>query len=152
MMEHAALLKFLHQQSTSAAYLTAVCTDTLVLGAAGLLHGYRAATHWLSRDLLPLFGAQPVDERVVVDRNRITGGGVSAGIDFGFHVAAVLCDERTAQEIQLMMEYNPQPPFHSGSPTTADPSLVQHVCSTRQYIQANRRAIIERNAANFQRV
>lgn len=146
MMEHAPLLAFLGQQSASVAYITAVCTGTLVLGAAGLLHGYRAATHWLSMDLLPLFGAEPVHERVVVDRNRITGGGITAGIDFGLRVAAALRDERTAQEIQLMMEYNPQPPFHGGSPTTAEPSLVQHVRSTRQHIQSSRRIIAERVA------
>jgi cyclohexyl-isocyanide hydratase len=146
MMEHEPLLSFLQHQSRSATYITAVCTGTLVLGAAGLLKGYRAATHWLSMDLLPLFGAEPVDERVVVDRNRITGGGITAGIDFGLHVAALVRGERTAQEIQLMMEYNPQPPFDSGSPFTADPALVQNVRTTRQQIQARRRAIAERIA------
>ncbi|CAN5473665.1 DJ-1/PfpI family protein [soil metagenome] len=144
MMEHTPLLNFLQQQSTVATYITAVCTGTLVLGAAGLLRGYRAATHWLSMDLLPLFGAEPVHERVVVDGNRITGGGITAGIDFGLHVAALLRGEHTAQEIQLMMEYNPQPPFASGSPFTADPALVQQVRTTRRSIQASRRAIVER--------
>ena len=119
---------------------------SLVLGAAGLLTGYRAATHWLSMDLLPLFGAIPVHERVVVDGNRITGGGITAGIDFGLSIAALLRDEHTAQEIQLMMEYDPQPPFQSGSPTTADPALVDQVRTVRQSIQAKRRAIVERSA------
>jgi cyclohexyl-isocyanide hydratase len=95
-------------------------------------------------DLLPLFGAEPVQERVMVDGNRITGGGITAGIDFGLHVAALLRGERTAQEIQLMMEYNPQPPFPSGSPFTADPALVHQVCTARRQIQASRRAIVER--------
>ena len=144
MLEHAPLLNFLAEQSQSAAYVTAVCTGTLVLGAAGLLRGYRAATHWLSMDLLPLFGAEPVHERVVIDRNRITGGGITAGIDFGLRVAALLRDEHTAQEIQLMLEYNPQPPFQSGSPDTADPALVQQVRAARQQVQAARRVIAER--------
>jgi cyclohexyl-isocyanide hydratase len=97
MMEHAPLLKFLQRQSKSATYMTAVCTGTLVLGAAGLLNGYRAATHWLSRGILPLLGAIPVEERVVIDRIRITGGGITAGIDFGLHLAALLRDKRKAQ-------------------------------------------------------
>lgn len=144
MMEHAPLLDFLRQQSATAAYITAVCTGALVIGAAGLLQGYRAATHWLSMDLLPLLGAEPVDERVVIDRNRITGGGITAGIDFGLAVAARLRGERAAQEIQLMMEYNPQPPFSSGSASTADPALVQAVRAERQQVQGRRHAIVER--------
>ncbi len=144
MMEHAPLLDFLRQQSTTATYITAVCTGALVLGAAGLLNGYRAATHWLSMDLLPLLGAEPVDARVVIDRNRITGGGITAGIDFGLAVAALLRGERSAQEIQLMMEYNPQPPFSSGSPSTADQALVRAVRTERQHLQTNRRIIVER--------
>jgi cyclohexyl-isocyanide hydratase len=97
MMEHATLLKFLQRQSKYATYMIAVCTGTLVLGAAGLLNGYRAATHWLSRGILPLLGAILVDEQVVIDRIRITGGGITAGIDFGLHLAALLQDKRTAQ-------------------------------------------------------
>jgi len=146
MMEHPPLLDFLHQQSTTASYITAVCTGTLVLGAAGLLRGYRAATHWLSMDLLPLFGAEAVTQRVVVDRNRVTGGGITAGIDFGLSLAALLRDEYTAQEIQLMMEYNPQPPFDSGSPDSADPALVQQVREAREHIQTSRRTIAQRIA------
>ena len=90
-------------------------TFSLILGAAGLLKGYRATTHWMSHDQLTYFGATPVAERVVVDRNRITGGGVTAGIDFGLSVARVLADEQTARAIQLGLEYDPQPPFNSGS-------------------------------------
>jgi cyclohexyl-isocyanide hydratase len=99
----------------------------LLLGAAGLLKGYRASTHWTVMDLLPQFGAIPVSERVVQDRNRLTGGGVTAGIDFGLTLAAELAGEQVAREIQLTLEYNPAPPFDSGSPQAADPALVDKV-------------------------
>jgi cyclohexyl-isocyanide hydratase len=149
MMEDAVLLGFLRAQAQHARYVTSVCTGALLLGAAGLLRGYRATTHWLSLDLLPLFGAQPVDERVVIDRNRITGGGVTAGIDFGLVVAAQLFGSTVAQEIQLMIEYNPDPPFSSGSPKTAPRDLIENVSDTRQQVQSERRAIAERVAARF---
>jgi len=148
-MEDEALLAWLREQAAHARYVTAVCTGALVLGAAGLLQGYRAATHWLSLDLLPLLGAQPVAERVVIDRNRITGGGITAGIDFGLTIAAALCGKAVAQELQLMLEYDPQPPFRSGSPRTASPDLVEHVRTTRQALQDQRRAIVERAAARL---
>ena len=102
-MEDEALLEFLQLQARDARYVTSVCTGALILGAAGLLRGYRATTHWLSLDLLPLFGAHPVDQRIVIDRNRITSGGVTAGIDFGLVIASELCDDPVAQEIQLMI-------------------------------------------------
>jgi cyclohexyl-isocyanide hydratase len=146
LLEDARLLAFLREQSRHVQYLTAVCTGVLLLGAAGLLRGYRATTHWLSIDLLPLFGASPVAERVVVDRNRITGGGVTAGIDFGLAVAAQLFGDRVAQDIQLMIEYNPAPPYQSGSPYTAPADLVAAARETRQKVQAERRAIAERVA------
>jgi len=98
-MEDAALLAFLRSQAERATWVTSVCTGALVLGAAGLLRGYRATTHWLSLDLLAPFGATAVRERVVVDRNRVTGGGVTAGIDFGLRLAAELRGERAAKEI-----------------------------------------------------
>jgi len=150
MMEDAALLQFLDSQGRQARYVTAVCTGALVLGAAGLLRGFRATTHWLSLDLLPFFGAHPVEERVVIDGNRITGGGVTAGIDFGLAVAAEVYGSDVAQEIQLMIEYNPAPPFQSGSPRTAPADLVQTVRTTRQRIQTERRAIAERVAVRLQ--
>ncbi len=102
-MEDEAFLDFLRRQGKQARYITSVCTGALLLGAAGLLRGYRATTHWLSMDLLDKFGAQAVSERVVIDRNRITGGGVTAGIDFAFVVAAELYGERVAREIQLVI-------------------------------------------------
>jgi cyclohexyl-isocyanide hydratase len=112
-------LDFLRRQAAGARYVTSVCTGALVLGAAGLLQGYRATTYWAAIDNLTAFGATPVKTRVCVDRNRITGGGVTAGIDFGLTVASVLADQKTAESIQLMLEYNPQPPFNAGSPDTA---------------------------------
>ena len=122
-----AALDFLRRQGASARYVTSVCTGALVLGAAGLLRGYRATTHWMSLDLLPVLGAIPVEERIVVDRNRITGGGVTAGIDFALRVAAELFSPAVAQGIQLMIEYNPAPPFHAGSPRTAPADVVSRI-------------------------
>jgi cyclohexyl-isocyanide hydratase len=126
-LEDEAFLGFLRRQGERARWVTSVCSGSLLLGAAGLLSGYRAATHWLSMDFLPLFGAIPVRERVVVDRNRITGGGVTAGIDFGLVVAAELRGAEVAKRIQLMMEYDPAPPFRCGSPETAEPGIVDAV-------------------------
>jgi cyclohexyl-isocyanide hydratase len=149
MLEDEVFLGFLRDQGAHARYVTSVCSGSLLLGAAGLLKGYRAATHWLSMDFLPLFGAIPVAERVVIDRNRITGGGVTAGIDFGLVVAAELAGEETAQRIQLMLEYSPQPPFNAGSPDSADAKVVQAVRDQgAQYLDA-RRDIARRAAARL---
>ena len=120
-------LDFLRKQAATARYVTSVCTGSLVLGAAGLLKGYRSACHWAWRDMLTDFGAIPVAERVVRDRNRISGGGVTAGIDFGLTVAAELAGEEVAKSIQLVLEYDPQPPFDSGSPEKAGPERVKRI-------------------------
>ncbi|MHC5721190.1 MAG: DJ-1/PfpI family protein, partial [Nostoc sp.] len=105
------------------------------LAAAGLLQGYRATTHWRSLDLLEMLGVETVAERVVVDRNRITGSGVTAGIDFGLALAAELFGDAIAQAIQLQIEYNPQPPFNSGSPQTAPAPVLARVTSASQNVQ-----------------
>jgi cyclohexyl-isocyanide hydratase len=119
------VLGFLRRQAPQARYVTSVCTGSLVLGAAGLLEGYRAATHWTAMDVLGLFGAIPTDQRVVIDRNRVTGGGVTAGIDFALTLLAEIYDRPTAEAVQLRMEYNPQPPFDAGSPRTAPVEVVE---------------------------
>ena len=118
------MLAFLRKQAEGAKYITSVCTGSLVLGAAGLLKGYRAATHWTAMDFLAAFGAIPTKTRVCVDRNRVTGGGVTAGIDFALTLVSLLIDRRTAEAIQLRLEYNPAPPFNSGSPDTAPPEVL----------------------------
>jgi cyclohexyl-isocyanide hydratase len=127
LMDDEEIVGFVRTMGRKARYVTSVCTGALVLGAAGLLDGYEAATHWMSAEQLPLFGAKPVAKRVAVDRNRITGGGVTAGIDFGLYLASQLADEETAHRIQLFIEYDPAPPFNSGSPHTAPASVVQGV-------------------------
>ena len=118
------VLGFLADHGASARWVTSVCTGALLLGAAGLLDGYEAATHWAFMDLLPMFGARPVRQRVVVDRNRITGGGVTAGIDFGLRLAAEMAGDAVAKSIQLGLEYDPAPPFRSGHPDVAEPEIV----------------------------
>jgi cyclohexyl-isocyanide hydratase len=120
-------LEFLRKQAAKARYVTSVCTGSLVLGAAGLLKGYKSACHWAWRDMLKDFGATPVAERVVRDRNRISGGGVTAGIDFGLTLAAELAGEEVAKSIQLVLEYDPQPPFDSGSPEKAGVERVKRI-------------------------
>jgi cyclohexyl-isocyanide hydratase len=127
LMQDKQVLEFLATQGRAARYVTSVCTGSLLLGAAGLLEGYDAATHWAYMELLPMFGARPVRKRVVIDRNRVTGGGVTAGIDFGLRLAAELSSEAVAKAIQLALEYDPEPPFHCGNPASADPEIVATV-------------------------
>jgi cyclohexyl-isocyanide hydratase len=146
-LEDGPFLEFLAARGNTARYVTSVCSGSLLLGAAGLLVGYRAATHWLSMDFLPLFGAEPVAERVVIDRNRITGGGVTAGIDFGLVLAARIAGEDVAQRIQLMLEYNPAPPFRAGHPSVADPAVVAAVRAQGASYLDERWALARRAAA-----
>lgn len=120
------VLDFLAERGRTG-WTTSVCTGALLLGAAGLLRGKRAATHWLSMDQLSLFGAIPVEERVVVDGQTVTGGGVTAGIDFGLSLLAILAGEEAAQRTQLGLEYNPRPPFDAGSPHTAPAAVVADI-------------------------
>ena len=117
------VLDFLADRGAQARYVTSVCGGSLILGAAGLLDGYRATTHWSGVDVLALFGAEYAEGRVVVDRNRITGGGVTAGLDFGLVVLAQLLGEDTAKMTQLMLEYAPAPPFDAGTPESAGPEI-----------------------------
>jgi transcriptional regulator GlxA family with amidase domain len=133
----------------TARYLTSVCTGSLILGAAGLLKGKRAACHWAWRDMLSLFGAIPDAGRVVRDGNIITGGGVTAGIDFALVVAAELAGEDTAQAIQLTLEYAPAPPFNAGRPETAPPEVLAAVQRGMAALLPQRLADAERAAARL---
>jgi cyclohexyl-isocyanide hydratase len=149
LMQDREVLEFLRHQAERARYVTSVCTGALVLGAAGLLKGYRATTHWLSLELLPIFGATPAPDRVVIDRNRITGGGVTSGIDFALVIAGEIAGADTAKEIQLLIEYNPAPPFACGHPATADAAIVDKVRRTRSAIQTARLEQAKRAAALY---
>ncbi len=149
LLNDAETLDFVRAQAKGARYVTSVCTGALVLGAAGLLKGKRAATHWMSREMLVSFGATPVAERVVVDGNTITGGGVTAGIDFALTVAAHVCGAEFARKTQLGMEYDPHPPFDSGSPERADPALVAQARADAAQRQAERQAAVNEAAAKL---
>lgn len=133
------VLDFVADRGARAAWVTSVCTGALVLGAAGLLRGYRATTHWLSLDLLADLGATPVEARVVRDRNRITGGGVTAGIDFALSLVGELHGREVAERIQLTIEYDPAPPFRSGSPRQAAGPLVAALRTDRARVQEERK-------------
>jgi cyclohexyl-isocyanide hydratase len=147
LMNDAETLAFVARQGAAARYVTSVCTGSLVLGAAGLLKGYRSACHWASRDLLSAFGAIPVAERVVRDRNRLSGGGVTAGIDFGLTLLAELAGPEVAQAVQLGLEYDPQPPFQSGSPEKAGAERTARVRAQMEKMIARRQEANARAAA-----
>lgn len=147
-MEDSEYLRGLQRLAAQARYVTSVCTGSLLLGAAGLLRGRRAACHWAFRELLPLFGAIPDPGRVVRDGQVFTGGGVTAGIDVALTVAAEIAGKDTAEAIQLGIEYDPAPPFASGSPEQANPAVVAAVrarAEPRQRDRAERvaRAVVE---------
>jgi len=143
------VLDFLRRQAEGAKFVTSVCTGSLVLGAAGLLRGYRAATHWTAMDSLSAFGATPTKTRVCIDRNRVTGGGVTAGIDFALTLVSMLLDRKTAEAIQLRLEYNPAPPFTSGSPDTAPPEVLALIKERIAPHQVRRSEAVARAAARL---
>ncbi len=149
LLNDAETLEFLRKQANTAKYVTSVCTGALVLGAAGLLQGKRATTHWMSHDMLNAFGAIPVQERVVRDGNVITGGGVTAGIDFALTLAAEVAGPEAARKIQLGIEYDPAPPFDAGSPGGAGDELAGAVTSASAARQAERLAAVEAAAAKL---
>lgn len=140
LMDDEETLAFLRRQAETAQWVTSVCTGALVLGAAGLLRGYRATTHWASHDQLALLGALPVRERWVIDRNRATGGGVTAGIDFALKLVAEMVGETVAKAIQLSIEYDPAPPFQAGSPEQAGPAVTQQLQPAMAPMLERRRA------------
>ncbi|MGD1036278.1 MAG: DJ-1/PfpI family protein [Roseiarcus sp.] len=131
-------LSFIRAQAKGARFVTSVCTGALVLGAAGLLRGKRATTHWASRDLLAAFGAHAVEARVVRDGDLVTGGGVTAGIDFALTLIGELASRDVAETIQLNLEYAPRPPFAAGSPETARPEIVARVRAAGAGVRAAR--------------
>ena len=144
LMEDAVVLEFLRKQAAGAKYVTSVCTGSLVLGAAGLLKGKRATSHWAAIDHLKPLGAIPVSDKVVMDGNIITGAGLTSGIDFALAVAAVLEGEEVARQIQLQIEYDPSPPFNSGSPRTASAEMVALIKSRLAKLNEERRVVAER--------
>jgi len=147
----AELLDFLRHMAAGARYVTSVCTGSLTLGAAGLLKGRRAACHWMSRDLLSRFGAEPVAERVVIDGKFITGGGVTAGIDFALRVVEQLQGRELAEAIQLAVEYDPHPPFDAGSPDRAPRAIVERVCKAAEPFMCKRDEAVALAAAELDR-
>lgn len=143
-------LQFIRSQAPAAKYVTSVCTGSLVLGAAGLLKGKRATTHWMSHEMLAEFGAIPVHERVVRDGNILTGGGVTAGIDFALTLAAEELGPEAAKKIQLGIEYNPAPPFNAGSPESAGEEVVSALHRASSARQSDRLRDVKKAASRLQ--
>ena len=144
LMEDETALSFLRRQAAGAKYVTSVCTGSLVLAAAGLLKGKRATCHWAAIEHLSLLGAIVTKERVVVDGNVVTGAGVASGIDFALTLAAILEGEAVAREIQLQIEYDPDPPFDGGSPKTARPETIAALMARLAKLGEERRAVATR--------
>ncbi|MBU0724993.1 MAG: DJ-1/PfpI family protein [Alphaproteobacteria bacterium] len=149
LMEDEEVLEFLRRQAAGATYVTSVCTGSLVLAAAGLLTGYKATCHWLSLEQLACFGIEPVAERVVIDRNRVTGAGVTSGIDFALTLAAQIFGEERTRRVQLAMEYDPAPPFAGGSPASAEPALIAGVREGSAAFQQQRLDVARKVAARL---
>lgn len=145
------VLDFLEERASSTRYLAGICTGSLVLGAAGLLDGKRAGTHWASRDFLSAFGATPVAERVVVDGSLFTGGGVTAGIDVALRIVGELIDETAAKLVQLSIEYDPQPPFDAGSPERAGERVTADLLARMRPMLEARAAAVAAGADALQR-
>jgi cyclohexyl-isocyanide hydratase len=149
LLQDSEVIDFLRAQAARSRYVTSVCTGSLVLGAAGLLNGRRATTHWASHDFLAKFGAIPTHGRVVRDGNLFTAGGVTAGIDFGLTLVAELLGERQAQAIQLAHEYAPEPPFRAGTPEEAPVAVVAAAKERLAATRKAREAIIEEVVAKL---
>jgi len=143
------VLRFVRSRGERAKLVTSVCTGSLILGAAGLLRGYKATSHWFTRELLPIVAAERVDARYVEDRNRITGAGVTSGIDFGLRIVDRLRGRDTAHLTQLMLEYAPEPPFNAGEPTTAPQNVVDTVHALFDLALLDSRIALEAASQNF---
>jgi cyclohexyl-isocyanide hydratase len=139
-MEDAEVIAWVTRVGADAKWVTSVCTGSLILAAAGLLTGYRATSHWAWHSYLSLFGVEPVRQRVVFDRNRATGGGVIAGIDFGFALMAEIAGEEHAKMVQLALEYDPAPPFDSGIPEKASPAAMAGISARYAALASDREA------------
>jgi cyclohexyl-isocyanide hydratase len=144
LMEDAEVLDWLRRQSEQAHYVSSVCTGSLVLGAAGLLRGKHATSHWNSHDMLPAFGAIPTEGRVVRDGNLFTASGVTAGIDFALTMVAELAGAQVARAIQLQIEYAPVPPFDAGTPEAAPSDIVRAARARGAAMRKEREAIVAR--------
>lgn len=149
LMEDQEVLAWIQKQATGSRYILSVCTGALLCGAAGLLKGRRATTHWSSLHLLPFFGAIPVNERVVVEANYVFAAGVTAGIDAALRLAAELRGDKVAQAIQLDMVYAPEPPFDSGTPERAPPAILESAIRSYREITARREETARRIAARL---
>jgi cyclohexyl-isocyanide hydratase len=148
MLTNKTFLKFVRDQGKNARFVTSVCTGSLLLAAAGLLKGHKATTHWRSLDLLAKLGVELVEDRYVIDGKFVTGGGVTAGIDFGLALVAHVVGEDSAKLIQLMLEYNPAPPFTSGSPKTAEKGVLDTAMAITLPVYNERIKIIDQILAD----
>jgi len=142
-------LSFLRKQSIGAKYITSVCNGSLILAAAGILQGHKSACHWIWSKYLSLFGVEPINQRVVKDGKFISGGGVTAGIDFAYELAAELAGEDIAKRLQLALEYDPAPPFDCGSPEKAGPAVVNEVLTLQKNRIIAMEAVIQKVAVNL---